>query len=191
MIAVSGAEVGKLVAFVLPLGVDNLAVAAAAGAAGMSRAARWRLSILFAVFEAGMPLIGLALGAPLARAIGSSSGYVAAGVLVALGGWMVFSGDGREEGAARSLAGAHGLALLGVGVSVSLDELAIGFSLGVSRLPVPWVIAGVGVQAFVAAQVGVRVGARLSARVREGAERLAGLALVGLGVYLLAEQLMR
>jgi hypothetical protein len=51
----------KLLAFVLPLGLDSFAVAAAIGAAG---AAGWRVklrvSAIFVTFEAGMPLIGLA-----------------------------------------------------------------------------------------------------------------------------------
>ena len=51
----------RLLAFVLPLGVDSFAVAAALGAAAATRAAeRLRVSLIFAVFEAGMPLIGLA-----------------------------------------------------------------------------------------------------------------------------------
>jgi putative Mn2+ efflux pump MntP len=60
-----------LLAFVLPLGVDSFAVAAALGAAGVTRAAeRLRVSVTFVVFGAGMPLIGLAAGGGLARVIG-------------------------------------------------------------------------------------------------------------------------
>jgi putative Mn2+ efflux pump MntP len=187
---VGSAEIGTLLAYVLPLGLDSFAVAAAAGAAGLTGAARWRLSALFVAFEAGMPLIGLALGAPFAHTAGAAADYVAALVLIVVGGWMLFAG-GEEEEPARSLSRAHGLALLSIGVSVSLDELAIGFSLGASRLPVTWVIVAIGVQAFVAAQLGVRLGARLGERMREGAERLAGLALAAFGVFLLIYPLMR
>ena len=183
------AEIGTLLAYVLPLGLDSFAVAAAAGVAGLTGAARWRLSALFVAFEAGMPLIGLALGVPFAHAAGAAADYVGALVLIVVGGWMLFSGD--EEEPARSLSRAHGLALLGIGVSVSLDELAIGFSLGASRLPVSWVIVAIGMQAFVAAQLGVRLGARLGERMREGAELLAGLALAALGAFLLIYPLMR
>jgi hypothetical protein len=77
--------VAKLIALVLPLGLDTFAVAAALGAVGVSAARRLRISFLFTGFEAGMPLIGLALGAPLGRAIGGSADYVAIGVLLAFG----------------------------------------------------------------------------------------------------------
>jgi hypothetical protein len=53
----------KLLAFVLPLGVESFATAAALG----TRRQRWRLSLLFVAFEGGMPLIGLAIGAPQQR----------------------------------------------------------------------------------------------------------------------------
>ena len=88
------------------------------------------------------------------------------------------------------LASLRGPAVLLLGVSVSLDELAIGFTLGLLHMPVVLVIALIAGQAFLLAQLGLRLGSRLSRRFREGAERLAGLALVGLAVALLAEELL-
>ena len=179
----------KLLAFVMPLAVDSFAVAALIGAAGVSRARRWKIAVLFTLFEGGMPLIGLALGAPLARAIGSGADYVAAAALIALGAWMLFSDEEKEEEAAERLVDARGIALVGLGLSISLDELAIGFSLGMVRLPVTEVVVAIAVQAFLAAQLGMAFGVRIGERWRENAERLAALALVGLGVFLLIERL--
>ena len=187
----STAEIGKLAAFVLPLGVDTFAVAAAIGAAGVKPADRARLTALFVAFEGGMPLIGLALGAPLAHAVGSAADYLAAAVLIAVGAWMLIFEDDDEDGKAHSLADARGLALIALGLSISMDELAIGFTLGLSRLPVPIVIIAIALQAGIAAQLGLRLGARLSESFRETAEKLAALALTGLGLYLLIAQLSR
>ena len=188
----NASEIGKLAAFVLPLGVDTFAMAAAVGAAGLDVGARRRVTALFVAFEAGMPLVGLALGAPLAHAIGDAAEYVAAAVLVAVGAWMLFGeGEDGEEAKARSLTDARGLALLALGLSISVDELAIGFTLGLSRLPVPAVIVAIAVQAGIAAQLGLRLGARLSERSREAAEKVAGVALAALGVYLFIAALQR
>ena len=122
-----------------------------------------------------MPLIGLLLGAPLAHAIGDIADYAAGAVLIAVGAWMLFVEDEEgEERRVRSFADARGLALIALGVSISLDELIDGFTLGLSRLPVPVVIGAIAVQAAVAAQVGLRVGARLSERSREGRRRRRG-----------------
>jgi putative Mn2+ efflux pump MntP len=69
----------RLLAFVLPLGADSFAVAAALGAAGIAGASeRLRISVIFVAFEAGMPLIGLAAGDGLVRIVGSVADYVAA-----------------------------------------------------------------------------------------------------------------
>ena len=46
----------------------------------------------------------------------------------------------------------------------------------------------IGVQAFVVTQIGVRVGSRAGERMREAAEKLAGVALITLGVVLLVAQ---
>jgi manganese efflux pump family protein len=85
----------------------------------------------------------------------------------------------------------HGLALAGLGISISLDELAIGFSIGLTGLPVIIVIVAIAVQAFLAAQLGLAIGAKIAEHWRERAEQLAGIALVLLGIYVIAEQLTR
>jgi hypothetical protein len=85
--------VWKLIAFVLPLAVDSFAAAALLGAGGVTPTQRRRITAVFVVFEAGMPLIGLSLGAAVARAIGGAADYVAGPALIALGTWMLFFGD--------------------------------------------------------------------------------------------------
>jgi manganese efflux pump family protein len=202
----------RLLFFVLPLGLDSFAVAAAIGAAqaaaqaagqGAGReaatqgsgqvAGRWlrlRVSLVFVLFEGGMPLIGLGLGSALARSIGQVASYLAAAAVIGIGGWMLFArGDGDEERAARVLS-SHGLALAGLGISISLDELAIGFSIGLIHLPVTAVIVAIAAQAFLAAQLGLALGARIAERWRELAEKGAGVVLILLGIYLATEQFL-
>ena len=85
----------KVLAFVLPLGLDSFAVAAVLGAARpMTAGERLRISALFMVFEGGMPLIGLGLGATTARAVAD---YLAAIALFGLAAWMLLSGDSDAE----------------------------------------------------------------------------------------------
>jgi manganese efflux pump family protein len=87
------------------------------------------------------------------------------------------------------LARTRGLAVLGLGVSISIDELAIGFTIGLLKFPVLVILILIGIQTFVVTQLGIRLGQRVGERIREGAERLAGVALTLLGVVLLAEKL--
>ena len=182
----------KLLAFVLPLGLDSFAVAAAIGAAQVTTAwERLRISLVFLLFEGGMPLIGLALGSALARGIGQVADYIAAAAVIGIGAWMLLSSEDDEEEKAARITSSHGLALIGLGISISLDELAIGFSMGLTRLPVVVVLAAIALQAFVAAQLGLAIGAKVAERWRERAERLAGIALILLGIYLTIEQATR
>ena len=182
----------KLLAFVLPLGPDSFAVAAALGASQASTAwQRLRISLVFVIFEGGMPLIGLVVGSALARGIGRVADYLAAAAVIGIGIWMLLADKADEEDKASRIMSSRGLALVGLGISISLDELAIGFSIGLVRLPVSTVIAAIALQAFVAAQLGLAIGAKIAERWRERAERVAGIALILLGAYLIAQQLIR
>jgi putative Mn2+ efflux pump MntP len=133
-------------------------------------------------------LIGLAIGAPVARAIGSTADYVAGGVLVAVGAWMVFADEDEDE-ADEKLATVGVWSALALGIGISLDELAIGFTLGLARLPVVPVIVAIAVQALIASQLGFLLGARISETWRERAERVAGIVLAALGVFLIIQRL--
>jgi putative Mn2+ efflux pump MntP len=67
----------KLLAFTLPLCLDTFAVAfAVLGEIHLTRAQRIRVGVLLIAFEAGMPLAGMALGAPLAHLAGSPAHVV-------------------------------------------------------------------------------------------------------------------
>jgi manganese efflux pump family protein len=185
----------SLLLFVLPLGLDTFAIAAAVGASQPSGQARWRISAIFAIFEGGMPLVGLALGASLGHTVGSVADYLSGGLLVVLGGylWRANDEDDDEVAKARRLTSARGAALVGLALSISLDELAIGFSLGLGAgLTVPaTIVAVIAIQTLVVSQLGLSFGIQISEHVRERIERLAGPMLIILGVYLLAEALIR
>ncbi len=179
--------IAKLIALVLPLGLDTFAVSAALGIAGLEPRQRLRTSLLFTAFEAGMPLIGVAIGRPLGTAIGSTADFVAIGVLAALSLHMLLSGS--DESLQGSLLGRGFWPTVALGVSVSLDELAIGFTLGLLGLPIVPVIVLIAAQTFAVSQLGMRLGDRISERAREGAERLAGVALAALAIVLLVVKL--
>jgi len=181
----------RLIALILPLGLDTFAVAAAVGVAGLDHRERLRVSLLFALFEGTMPLVGFLIGAGVGAAIGGSADYIAGVLLIALGAYMLWPRDeSGEKAKAAMLARTHGLAVIGLGVGISLDELAIGFSVGLLRVSILLAAIIIAAQAFVAAQIGVRLGARLGEEIRERAEQLAGLVLVALGVVFLAGRVL-
>lgn len=176
--------IARLIAFVFPLGLDTFAVSAALGLGGLSPRQRLRVSLVFATFEGLTPAIGLLVGSALGSSIGSAADYLAGGLLIAYAGFVLLRSEDEGEEAAE-MATTHGWALVLLGLSVSLDELAVGFTLGLSRVPVVPALVLIAVQAFVVSQIGIRLGARLSSRLREGAERTAGAVLGALGIWLI------
>jgi putative Mn2+ efflux pump MntP len=68
---------------------------------------------------------------------------------------------------------------------VSVDELTVGFSLGLLGISLPLAVLWISVQALIAAQLGMRLGARIGEQLRERAEQLAGVALIAMAGILL------
>jgi putative Mn2+ efflux pump MntP len=99
-----------------------------------------------------MPLLGIALGAPLGHVLGGAAEYIAIGVLLAFGLYTLTAKD-NEEHRLDQLAEMHGLGLVLLGVSISLGELAIGFTFGLLQLPTGLVIAVIALQAFIVGRI--------------------------------------
>ena len=59
----------------LPLSLDTFALAAALGVAGLERRDRLRVTLVFTVFEAGMPIVGLLAGRLVGGLMGAWAGY--------------------------------------------------------------------------------------------------------------------
>jgi putative Mn2+ efflux pump MntP len=170
----------RLLAVVLPLGLDTFAVAASLGVAGLSRSQRARVSLVFAVFEGGMPLVGLLLGAGLSRVLGAAASWAAVAALAGVGLYMLLAHDDGAPG----LSGARGRALVALGLGISLDELAIGFAGGLLNVPLLLGALLIAAQALLLSQLGLALGARIGSRAGEFAERVAAVALLALALLL-------
>ena len=120
------------------------------------------MALLF-TSSAGMPCIGLLLGAP----------REASSVAARLTTWqqrsyspsahtLLLAGEDEEVERARLVtADRRGpLGAVALGLSISLDELAIGFSAGLLGLPTVPLIAAIAIQTFVVTQVGIRIGSQ-------------------------------
>lgn len=170
-------------ALILPLALDTFAVSATLGMQGLSRGDRARITALFTTFEGGMPVVGVLAGASLGRVLGGWAAWIAVAVLAGAGLLMLLGGEGDED-RVRRLARSRGPIQLALGLSISLDELAIGFTLGLLRLPLWAACLAIALQAALVTQLGLRLGRRVGEGLRENAERVAGAALVFLAVLL-------
>ena len=67
------------------LGLDNFAAAIGIGVGGVRGATRVRVAVVFGLFEAGMPVLGLLLGHGLADSLGQVARWLGGAVLIAVG----------------------------------------------------------------------------------------------------------
>ena len=67
------------------LGLDNLAASIGIGVGGVRGATRVRVAVVFGLFEAGMPVLGLLLGHGLADSLGQVARWLGGAVLIAVG----------------------------------------------------------------------------------------------------------
>jgi len=174
-----------LAGLILPLALDTFALSAALGIAGIPAERRIRTSLILSAFEAGMPILGFFVGGAVGHVIGYFAGWTAIAFLAIAGVLMLRPGDEEEQGRLRLLARAQGFAVIDLGLSISLDELAIGFSIGLLGLPLLAVVVWIAVQAFGAAQLGMRLGSRVGEELRERTEQLAGAVLIVMAAVLL------
>jgi manganese efflux pump family protein len=177
----------------LPLALDTFALAAALGMAGLEARDRLRVTLVFTAFEAGMPIVGMLIGRAAGALIGGWAGYLGIGFLFVAGALLLrpSQDEADESRKLRLLSHARGLAILDLGLSISVDELTIGLSAGLLGLSILLTVAWIGIQAFVATQVGLRLGARLGEQIRERAEWIAGVSLILVALVLLVLRLLK
>jgi putative Mn2+ efflux pump MntP len=181
-----------LLALLVPLTVDTFILSTALGLAGLPKKEQTRTSLILAAFEAVMPAVGVLIGHGLGELVGHYASYVAA-IVIGLAGVLMLlpsKAEQKEEQRMQLLARTRGFAIAGLGLSVSLDEVAIGLSLGLLQVSLIIAVVFIGLQAFIASQLGLRLGARLNEKVREDAEKFAGIALVVVALILIALRLL-
>lgn len=155
---------------------------------------RWlRVGLTFACFEGLMPIVGLLIGHRLGTLLGEAAAYIAAGILIVIGGLEIREAimaddddDDPDDGEDREKQ--HPLIL--TGLSVSLDELAVGFALGVLDVPLGPALGYIAAQAFVLTFIALRLGRRLGHHLGEREELAAGIVLALLGVALAINEAM-
>jgi manganese efflux pump family protein len=179
--------------FVIAVGLsmDAVAVSLAAGASHRAPGARatFRLSFHFGLFQAMMPVIGWALGMTVAPYIEAVDHWIAFALLVFVGGRMILSAlrGGEAEGLPRDPS--RGATLVMLSVATSIDALAIGLTLAMLGVEIWDAALLIGLVTGLLSLAAVLVGRRVGAAVGSRMEIVGGLALVAIGVKILAEHL--
>lgn len=180
---------------VLSLSMSTDAFAAAVGRGASHRPAlgqALRAGLVFGVIEAITPIIGWSLGLLAAGLIQQIDHWIAFALLAVVGAHMIREGLSRPDAgdgeAATSRRGGL-LALVATAVGTSIDAAAVGVGLAFIGVNIWIVAASIGFTTFVLTTTGMLIGKAVGVRFGKGAELLGGLALIGVGVLILADHL--
>ncbi len=161
------------------IGSNNFATTLAMGALGQIGKRR-RILLVFALFEFTVPLVGLWLGRGASSFVADRAGWLGPALIAGLGLWTIYeaTGDSHDhEKLAHWLTSWSGLFLLAGGLSV--DNLVVGFSLGLGGIHPLALATTIMVFSVVFSWVGLQIGERAQRSFEKPAEAVSGALLLG------------
>ena len=189
-----------LLLLAVSVGLSNAAAAISIGVSGIRGGTRVRVAVIFGLFEAGMPLLGLAVGDGLAASLGQAARVLGGVALIAIGivslilarrravrdastGPDADSGPDGPKGSGRS----WGLGrVLVSGLALSADNLAVGFALGAFHVSLPVAAAVFGGVSVAMSLAGLELGAKIGSAAGDRSELVASGLLIAVGAAIAA-----
>ncbi|MFF3639332.1 manganese efflux pump MntP family protein [Streptomyces sp. NPDC002250] len=156
------------------LSLDNFRVSIALGTVpfGLKRAVQ--VALTFGLWDAVMPLVGLLIGRRIGEFVGGVADVVGAAALGGYGLYLVISSVRNPEPEELD----HPWALFGIPLTLSLDNLFAGASLGVLGLS-PWFSAATfGLMTAVLSLLGLQLGRAAARLIRIRSDLLSGVTLI-------------
>jgi putative Mn2+ efflux pump MntP len=170
----------ELLALGFVLSLDNFRVAIVLGTVPFSFRRAVQVALTFGLWDGVMPLLGLMLGRYVGQAIGPVTEYVGS---IALGGYGLYLVIGALRNPEPDELD-HPWALFGIPLSLSLDNLLAGASLGLLGFS-PWLSATVfGIATALMSLVGLQLGRFAARLIRIRSDLLSGVALITAAIVL-------
>jgi putative Mn2+ efflux pump MntP len=176
------------------VGLSNLAAAVGIGVAGVNARVRLRVGVVFGVFEAGMPVVGLLIGQQLATEVGRVVRWPGAILLMLIGVLSLLrSLKARSSStppadapapattAPAFLAQRGAVRLLASGLVLSMDNLVVGFALGTYGVGILVGAIVIGAVSVVMSLAGLELGGLLGRWASRRGEEMSGVALIMVG----------
>jgi putative Mn2+ efflux pump MntP len=162
------------------LSLDNFRVSIALGTVPFSMKRAVQVALIFGLWDAVMPLVGLLIGNQIGEAVGDVADLVGAATLGAYGLYLVVSALRNPEPDELD----HPWALFGIPLTLSLDNLFAGASLGILGLSPLFSAGAFGVITAVMSLVGLQLGRAAAGLIRIRSDLLAGVTLIMAAVAL-------
>jgi putative Mn2+ efflux pump MntP len=183
-----------LLLLAVALGLSNFAAAIGIGVSGVRGRDRVRIALVFGVFEAGMPVLGVVLGQGLASSLGHVARWLGGAALIVIGvtGLVLARRGPRPAGgpAGEGAPAGEGVPgrpswrlgrVMASGLALSADNLAAGFALGAYHTGLAVAATVFGVVSVVMSLAGLELGAALGAGASDRCELVASVMLIAVG----------
>ena len=178
-----------LLLLAVALGLSNFAAAIGIGVSGVRGRDRVRIAVVFGVFEAGMPVLGVVLGRGLASSLGHVAHWLGGAALVIIGvtGLVLARRGARPAGEPAPERPAPGRPswrlgrVVASGLALSADNLAAGFALGAYHTGLAVAATVFGMVSVVMSLAGLELGAALGAGASDRCELVASVMLIAVG----------
>ena len=149
------------------------------------------LGLFFGGFQAGMPVIGWALGSQFLGIIGPIDHWIAFILLAFIGGkmlWEAFT-EGEDEGDGKDAEKIDLGEYLILAIATSIDALAVGISFAALSVDIVPAVSLIGATTFIFSVAGVAIGHTFGSRYEKPASIVGGVVLILIGLKILLEHL--
>ncbi|MBR2682521.1 MAG: manganese efflux pump [Atopobiaceae bacterium] len=174
------------------LSMDAFSVSICKGL-GMQKV-NWRvtlaLAVAFGAFQAGMPVIGWALGSQFLHIIEPIDHWIAFGLLAFIGVNMIREALSDDEDDDAGTVDHIDLGeLLMLAIATSIDALTVGIAFASLSVNIWMSVALIGITTFVFSIAGVLIGNQFGMRYRKPSQIVGGIILILIGAKVLLEHL--
>ncbi len=174
----------KLLAIILlalSTGIDNFAVSAAIGLGGVKATSRIRIALTIGIFETAMTITGLLLGNRLSGYLGTYTNWIGGLLLIGTGIYIIFNSQ-KKNAISKNKSRSKLTQQFITAMSLSIDNLIVGFSLGSQKIPITEAIIVISIISLSLSLIGMELGTRLNHKVEEYSEVISGLIIIGVGL---------
>ena len=171
------------------VGLGNFGASIGIGVSGVGGGTRIRVAVVFGTFEAGMPVLGLALGHSLASGLGQVAHWLGAVLLIAIGaGSLVYAwrSRGRASSPGREVRQWRTGRVVLSGLALSIDNLAVGFAIGAYHVSLGVAAVTFGAVSVAMSLIGLELGAGIGSAAGDRSELIAGAMLIAVGAAMAA-----
>lgn len=174
---------GTLLLLSLALSLDSFRASLGLGTLGMGRLRQLQFALTFGICDGLAPLAGMWAGRSLGPHLNHWAPYLGPALLACYGAYVLYLGS-TSTSTDTDAAEPGPWVVFGLPLSLSLDNLVAGASLGLLGFPLPLAPLVIGAVSAAAALLGLRLGRAASRRLQLRPELIGGITMIGIAASL-------